>query len=85
MSFRGFGPFPRIYFTPIRSGKGIQNSKVIKLFFGLITCINIYLIFFALSSLSTELSTGLGAILLLIGLVSGPILAILAAKRASIS
>jgi uncharacterized Zn finger protein (UPF0148 family) len=84
ISIKGFGPLPRISINSRRAGKSIQNSRVIRLFIGLISCVFIYLIFLIIISLFTVFSAGLSAIFFLCGIVTGPILAILIARRTSI-
>lgn len=85
LSLKGFGPLPRIPLIPKRAGKGIQNIRIIKVFLGLITCTTVYLIFLGLMMGATEISTGLSAILLIVGFMLGPVLAILFPIRVTIS
>jgi hypothetical protein len=85
ISIKGFGPLPSISINPKQTGKGIQNSGVIKLYIAVIICIFVYLVYITLITLISDFSIGLSILIFLIGLVLGPVLAGLAANRASIS
>jgi hypothetical protein len=85
ISIQGFGPIPGISINSRRTGKGFQNSRIIRLYLGLITCITVYLVYITFFALISDFSIGLSLFIFLIGLVFGPALAVLVAIRASIS
>jgi uncharacterized Zn finger protein (UPF0148 family) len=85
ITIKGFGPLPTIVVNRGRFGQGIQKSGIVKVIFGLIVLVALALIFSAFWTLATDFSTSLGAVLLLLGVLVAPVMAILTAVRTTIS
>jgi hypothetical protein len=85
ISIKGFDPLPSISINSKRTGKGFQQSGIIKLYIAVITCMFVYLVYITFIALISDFSIGLSVLIFLIGLVLGPVLAGLAANRTSIS
>lgn len=85
ISIQGFAGLPDLVITSKHPESGIRNLRVVKILVGLITCINVILLFLTLVMLTSGNITWLAALLFVIGFVLGPLAAWFIAKRTTIS
>jgi predicted membrane-bound spermidine synthase len=85
ITIRGFAGLRDLVITPKHPEKAIRDEKVIKLLVGLITCVSVILLFFALSTFVPEEKSGFSAVIFIVGMVVGPFAARYIARRTCVS
>jgi len=79
---RGIGGMKDIVIAPKKAGNGIRSLRAVKILVGAVTWVSVYLIFLALMLFQNP-SSAIVIVLVLIGLVLGPMAAWLVGRRTS--